>query len=278
MRRAWVSNMARQIAERYPQMYIVEVGAGTGGTTKHILDTLGYSFKSYTFTNVSPTFQEKVLSCLEKFADHLEYRTFDIDVNPATQNFKAGGYNLAVAANVLHATADMEKVIHHTRLLLKPGGYSILFNRVEHTTIRTSFLQGGLPGCWCGVESGRPWAPILTLLQWDELLTSRGFVGIETSTKPDALACPGVEFVAQAVNDEFRLLRQPLDQAPPTSFVVDDLALVGTVGPVASNLVRYVRSLIEPCGIFKNVREFHTGRARQQHCSTATQLHRTGLR
>lgn len=255
---AWAADTAKQIAERYPQMHIVEIGAGTGGTTKRILPTLGHSFASYTFTDVSPAFLERARVRLEKFADRMEYRKFDMDTDPAIQGFKAGAYDLAVAANVLHATPDMPKVMRHTRSLLKPGGYLILVERVENTTVRTGLTQGGLPGWWCGVESGRPWAPTLTLPQWVELLKSTGFAGIETSTTPDALVYPGAMFVAQAVDDDFRLLRQPLEYASPENFVVNDLVLVGTGGPVASTLARDVRSLLEPRKIFKNIHFFPT--------------------
>lgn len=255
---AWAADAAKQIAERYPQMHIVEIGAGTGGTTKRILPTLGHSFASYTFTDVSPAFLERARLRLEEFADRMEYRKFDMNADPATQGFKAGAYDLAVAANVLHATPDMPKVMRHTRSLLKPGGYLILVEHVENSTVRTGFTQSGLPGWWCGVDSGRPWGPTLTLPQWDELLKSHGFAGIETSTTPDALVYPGAMVVAQAVDDDFRLLRQPLEYASPESFVVDDLVLVGTGGPVASGLARDVRSLLEPRQVFKNIHVFPT--------------------
>ena len=50
----WIGKTIAQLAERYPHMNILEVGAGTGGATTRILENLGNKFLSYTFTDVSP--------------------------------------------------------------------------------------------------------------------------------------------------------------------------------------------------------------------------------
>ena len=43
-----------------------------------------------------------------------------------TQEFTAGGFDIVLAANVLHATTDLRTTLKHVRQLLAPGGLLVL--------------------------------------------------------------------------------------------------------------------------------------------------------
>ncbi|KAJ5660072.1 equisetin synthetase [Penicillium longicatenatum] len=213
------ARMAAQVSHRYPHMKVFEIGAGTGGSTRHILPTLGSAFSTYTYTDISSGFFE---AAEDRFRDHssrMSFKVFDMEKQPESQGFVEGSYDLILASNVLHATGTLEEVMTNVRRLLKPGGYLIALELTSNDTLRVGLPMGSLPGWWVGYDTGRPWGPTLTLPQWDSLLRKCGFGGIETSTPLFHKLHPSSVFAAQAVDDRIDLLRNPflsITALPPT--------------------------------------------------------------
>ncbi len=160
---------------------VLEIGAGTGGTTAAVLPRLAAERVAYTFTDVSPFF---ISSARKQFADHafLKFAALDISADPAGQGFETGGYDVVLAANVLHATADLRRSLSHARSLLAPGGVLVL---LEGTAPRR-FLDltfGLLDGWWAYEDTDlRPDYPLLSPERWSQLLAECGFK--ETSILP----------------------------------------------------------------------------------------------
>ncbi|MEI8633576.1 class I SAM-dependent methyltransferase [Vibrio sp. PP-XX7] len=105
---------------------ILEVGGGTGGTTRWLLPELvGQPQLRYEFTDISALFTRRAQ---EKFAeyDFVDYREFDLQKPAASQGFIAGQYDLIVAANVIHATQHVGRTLDNLRPLLKPGGHLMM--------------------------------------------------------------------------------------------------------------------------------------------------------
>lgn len=87
-----------------PQLRVLEMGAGTGGTTSRALDGLKSDsgeplYSSYVFTDISPHFFDSAKKRFEAH-DNIEYRTLDISRNPSEQGFEVGIYDLVIASNV----------------------------------------------------------------------------------------------------------------------------------------------------------------------------------
>jgi 2-polyprenyl-3-methyl-5-hydroxy-6-metoxy-1,4-benzoquinol methylase len=102
------SQFFRLFAHLKPNLRILEIGAGTGGTTASILETLsddalehGRVYLTYTFTDITPAFLNQAK---ERFKDHaaVEYKVLDITEDPAEQGFPSNSYDLIVASNVSH--------------------------------------------------------------------------------------------------------------------------------------------------------------------------------
>ena len=153
---------------------ILEIGAGTGSTTAGLLPTLPEHQTDYTFTDVSPLFTTQAK---ERFAAYpfVRYNTLDIEQAPQQQGFEHQKYHIIVAANVLHATADLQQTLLHVQKLLVPGGRLIF---LEGTTrIRWLDLTFGLTeGWWRFTDTTlRPDYPLLTPEQWQTLLAEVGF-------------------------------------------------------------------------------------------------------
>lgn len=86
------------LAHKSPGMRVLEIGAGTGSATEHVLGALGSRTSEYVYTDITPTFFAKAR---ERFSSpKLTFKTLDISQNPLDQGFKDGEFDLIVAANV----------------------------------------------------------------------------------------------------------------------------------------------------------------------------------
>ena len=105
---------------------VLEIGAGTGGTTAAILPCLPPDRTEYVFTDVSPLF---TTTAKRKFASHpfVTYQVLDIERSPESQGFEPQQYDVVIAANVLHATRNLRESLLNARQLLAPGGLLLLW-------------------------------------------------------------------------------------------------------------------------------------------------------
>ena len=161
---------------------LLEIGAGTGGTTSYILPHLDSSRTDYVFTDLGVLFTTKAQ---ETFKDYpfLSYQALDIEMDPVAQGFGAHQYDVVIAANVLHATTNMHQTLSQVRKLLAPGGLLVLLEGTAR--IRwVDLIFGLLEGWWKfnDVEL-RPDYPLLNRAQWQQLLSETGFA--QGVTLPD---------------------------------------------------------------------------------------------
>jgi SAM-dependent methyltransferase len=85
---------------------VLEVGAGTGGTTTALLPLLPAESTEYVYSDISSAF---LAAAEERFARYpfVTYRVVDIERSPQMQGLTPGSFDIVVAANVLHATRDV---------------------------------------------------------------------------------------------------------------------------------------------------------------------------
>lgn len=153
---------------------ILEVGAGTGGTTSYLLPHLDAIQTEYVFTDISLLFTTKAQ---QKFQNYpfVKYQILDIEKDLQSQGFSLHKYDLIVAANVLHATQDLQKTLSHTKQLLAPQGILILLEGTR--PLRWLDLIFGLTeGWWRFTDTQiRSSYPLVSANQWQELLENTGF-------------------------------------------------------------------------------------------------------
>lgn len=157
-------------------VHILEVGAGTGGTTRYLVDHLtraGVDF-TYTFTDISAALvsqaRSKFASSPPEIRDRMRYTTLDCE-KPAPPEL-AGRYDVVVSTNCVHATPDVGVAARNIRQLLRPDGFLAL---VEFTRNLFWFdLVFGLLDGWWYFADGRDHA-LASAAFWDSALRGAGF-------------------------------------------------------------------------------------------------------
>jgi malonyl CoA-acyl carrier protein transacylase/NAD(P)-dependent dehydrogenase (short-subunit alcohol dehydrogenase family)/SAM-dependent methyltransferase/acyl carrier protein len=173
--------------QRLPEgrsLRILEIGAGTGGTTSAVLPHLPTDRTKYLFTDLSPLFTAKAR---QRFTEYtfVQYRSLDIEQAPGPQGFGSDKYDIVLAANVLHATRELSETLEHVRELLAPQGMLLLLEGTRRQRW-IDLIFGLTDGWWRFADRDlRPSHPLLSACQWQALLQQSGF---ET-----ALTIPPVE-------------------------------------------------------------------------------------
>ena len=165
---------------------ILEIGAGTGGTTGAVLRSLPPRPTEYWFTDVSEFF---FLRAKERFAEFpsIQYGLLNIEHPPQGQGFAPRSFHAVVATNVLHATPNLDTTLNHVLQLLTSGGLLVLSEVTRELAwydITTGLIEG-----WQSFEDGwRDDSPVLSAEKWVEVLKSSGFEEVEVLPQRGSVA------------------------------------------------------------------------------------------
>jgi 3-oxoacyl-(acyl-carrier-protein) synthase len=156
---------------------IMEVGGGSGATTACLLPLLDGA-ASYVFTDVSDLFLTRA-QALFAAAGMVSARRFDMDRDPAEQDFAAAAFDLILATNAVHASIDLPRALGRLRGLLRPGGALLL---IESTLDLAWFdMSTGLIEGWQHfADAARGDQPLLSAPQWRQVLAEAGFQSPQT--------------------------------------------------------------------------------------------------
>lgn len=216
-----LANYLDLLAHKNPELKILDIGAGTGGTTGCLLRKLsGHNggsprFRLYTYTDISPGFFGRAA---EKFADwdpYMAFQKLDISEDPASQGFEPQSYDVIIASNVLHTTRSIDETLANTRSLLKPGGKLLLYE-ITHDMLTIPMIFGTLPGWWVGEDDGRKYGPCITEGQWSASLLKAGFSGIDIAARNSASERDYITTVMIAT----RTAEAPVQKLPKEIFII----------------------------------------------------------
>ncbi|KAE9377588.1 hypothetical protein N431DRAFT_398541 [Stipitochalara longipes BDJ] len=168
----------KHLTHSKPNLRILEIGAGTGATSKTILAHLALPngqplYSRYAFTDISPAFLATAKETLQG-VPNVEFAPLDISHDPAEQGFKHQKFDLIIATNVLHATPNLRETLGNVRTLLADNG-RLLLQELCSTSKWVNYVWGPFSGWWDGVLDGRPDEPYVTPERWNAELTSVGF-------------------------------------------------------------------------------------------------------
>ncbi|MBF0695877.1 SDR family NAD(P)-dependent oxidoreductase [Actinomyces bowdenii] len=167
---------------------IVEVGAGTGGTTDRLLAGLvehAAKVERYDVTDISPTLVRSASVRYEGHAVSVRTGVLDIEKPPSEQGYDRGSYDVVVATNVFHATRDMVATLTHAADFLRPGGV-LLVNEVTRARDFLTLVFGLAEGWWLAQDSHLriPHSPLLSPGAWRLAATLAGFEHVEIVGAP----------------------------------------------------------------------------------------------
>jgi acyl transferase domain-containing protein/SAM-dependent methyltransferase len=152
---------------------VLEVGAGTGGTTSALLPVLPADRVQYSFTDVSDFFVDRGR---ERFAGRsaMTFARLDLDQDLLAQGYAPASIDIVVAANAVHACVDLKAALRRLRDLLAPGGILIL---IESTTHFAWFdmTTGLIEGWQHFADDLRDDQPLLSAPAWTAALADAGF-------------------------------------------------------------------------------------------------------
>ncbi|MFJ9363729.1 SDR family NAD(P)-dependent oxidoreductase [Nocardia sp. NPDC101769] len=183
---------------------VLEIGAGTAGTTGWILKELPADRAEYVFTDIGQLFLNKARQRFTEF-DFVDYRILDIEHDIAEQGFDSHYYDIVVAANVLHATENLRATLGNVEQLLTSGGLMLV---VEETNPPhwVDLTFGMTDGWWRFADRDlRPSYPLLSEANWREFLPTAGFVCVQIfsdMTSPEQTGCSVIAARAPRVDLE----------------------------------------------------------------------------
>lgn len=170
---------------------ILEIGAGPGATTSFVVPVLPPNRVEYVYTDGSARFLEHARS---KFRDYpfIRYHTLDIEREPSTQGFAPQSFDIVIAPNVLHTTADLRSAVEHVKSLIAPGGLVIILEGLKAARW-VDLTLGMTEGWWKFTDTRlRPEYPLLSRWGWLDLLRSSGLYDATAITNWDGVAGMGI--------------------------------------------------------------------------------------
>ncbi|CAM3420336.1 SDR family NAD(P)-dependent oxidoreductase [Parendozoicomonas haliclonae] len=197
-----IKQVLEQLIETIPaggELKILEIGAGTGGTTEPLLEYLQScpGHFSYAFSDISPV----LLKDAEKRLGHfngcgglrLSFTILDIEQDSISDGEQ--GYDLVIASNVLHATQSIADTLTHTRALLHDGGW-LLLQEAANPGTWIDIVFGLLEGWWKFSDTKlRSDNPLLSPGSWCKQLELAGF---DQAMTPVPAECPQTLILARA--------------------------------------------------------------------------------
>lgn len=126
---------------------IMELGAGTGGTTKGMVDLLARLNVpvEYTFTDLSGSF---VAGARRMFKNYpfMKFRVHNIEHPPADD--LVGTQHLIIASNAIHATHNLVKSLGNIRKALRPDDGVLMMLEMTQPVLWVDLIFGLFEGWW----------------------------------------------------------------------------------------------------------------------------------
>jgi len=170
---------ARRTQDATSRIRILEIGAGTGGTSEAMFKRLKpheETIGEYCYTDLSKAFLLHAENTYGPATPYLTYSVFNVEQPPGAQSIAIGVYDVVVATNVLHATKSIRHTLRNAKAALKRGGL-LMLNEINGHSLFTHLTFGLLEGWWLYKDptlriSG---TPALEPDSWRQALELEGF-------------------------------------------------------------------------------------------------------
>jgi NADPH:quinone reductase-like Zn-dependent oxidoreductase/SAM-dependent methyltransferase/acyl carrier protein/short-subunit dehydrogenase len=174
---AAIAAVVQEAARELPEgrgLRILEIGAGTGGLSAHVLPLLERGLHHYTFSDVSAGFFGNAAQKLAAFPE-VEFKVFDLEKPAHDQELASESFDLIIGTNVLHAVSDVVAALANLNGLLAPGG-TLTFMDTATPQLWTEVVFGLTSGWWRLTDRDlRPHQPLLERDKWEQVVRKAGF-------------------------------------------------------------------------------------------------------
>ncbi|KAI1205468.1 BcPKS19, polyketide synthase [Annulohypoxylon truncatum] len=153
---------------------ILEVGAGTGGTTRYIVNHLrnhGIPFE-YVFTDISSSL---VAAAKKQFkgVDGMSFEILDIE-KPVKPEYEEA-FHCIIATNCIHATRNLDLSLSHLRKMIREDG-ALTLVEITQNMFWLDIVVGLFEGWWL-FEDGRTHA-LIDERRWERIMKKAGFAEV----------------------------------------------------------------------------------------------------
>ncbi len=236
-----IADAVAEFVRRLPDtgtLRILEIGAGNSGLMDHMLSLLPPERITYVLSDADPA---AIAQAKQKYRgfDFLSFETLDIGEDVQAQGFEATDFDLILAPNALHATADIGVALKNLDGLLRPGGALAM---IETTAVPLwhDLVFGLLPDWWAFADRDvRPHHCTLPTAGWHNVLEQHGFDAIvSVSDQIESVTPPQTVILArksaQALGaEQTAATLEDLDRQTPIVVLADKL---GVAEPLAQKL------------------------------------------
>ncbi|HEX9925047.1 MAG TPA: SDR family NAD(P)-dependent oxidoreductase, partial [Anaerolineae bacterium] len=200
---------------------MIEVGAGTGGTTQFVLEAIApYGDRvEYLYTDLSQGFIRHGRTYLGARYPFMAFGLLDIEQHPGSQGYDLNTAEIVLGANVVHATQNVHHALQCLKSLLKAGGL-LMLNEATQFTAFTTLTFGLLDGWWLFEDGAKriEHTPLLSPDQWQRALADEGFRQVHISGLAQVTEQAGGEYSSQnivlAESDGLVMLLEPSQHMP----------------------------------------------------------------
>ncbi len=169
------------------EIVILELGAGTGGTTAQVLKELADipAKIRFIYTDISLGFIKFGEQQWREQYPWMTFQKLDIEQDTISQGFALESIDIVYASNVCHATKKISQTLQHVKQLLKTHGLFVLNEIVRRSDFAT--LTFGLTDGWWLFEDNYRIAgsPLLSIPSWKNVLSHTGFNQFQLLTQAE---------------------------------------------------------------------------------------------
>lgn len=170
----------KELASPNHVLRILEVGAGTGDTTRQLLPLLEGQHCRYVFSDISPAFLHRAEAV---FSEHhfMKFVTLDLERPINEQQLPFDECDIIVAVNVVHATAQIGETLDRLHGMLAPAGVLMLVEcSARHAWLDLIF--GLTDGWWRYTDTDLRDHALLDAATWRTVLAKSGWHGVHVDT------------------------------------------------------------------------------------------------
>jgi thioester reductase-like protein/SAM-dependent methyltransferase len=237
-----IERLAAKLPKNEGPLKILEMGAGTGGTTyvlAPMLASLDFPVE-YTFTDLSPSMVANARSKFGKEYSFMRFAVHDIERPPVEE---LQGQHLVVSSNAIHATHNIVTSLTNVRKALRPDGFLMILEMTDSAPF-IDIIFGLLEGWWL-FDDGRKHA-IVPAEHWERELHAAGFGHVDWTDGSLPENIYQKVMIALASGTQSERLPKPMPEAIPNPEGRDVAAREEEAN---SYLSTYVNGFTAPSGI-----------------------------